>query len=107
MSSSPLTAVTPRNFAKSVEAYEAAKDVIPGGVNSPARAFRGVGGQPVFFARGRGSHVWDIDGNEFIDYVLSWGPLILGHAHPDVLKAVKTAAEHGTSFGAPTLGETE
>ncbi len=101
------TAVTPRIFTKSQEAFEAAKELIPGGVNSPARAFRGVGGQPVFLARGSGSRVWDIDDNEYIDYVLSWGPLILGHAQSDVLDAVKIAAENGTSFGAPTLAETE
>ena len=76
-------------------------------MNSPARAFRGVGGQPVFLDRGSGSHVWDIDGNEYIDYVLSWGPLILGHAQPTVIDAINAAAEKGTSFGAPTLAETE
>ncbi|MFL5759291.1 MAG: glutamate-1-semialdehyde 2,1-aminomutase [Thermomicrobiales bacterium] len=103
----PLIASATRNRTKSQAAFEAAKEAIPGGVNSPARAFRGVGGQPVFLARSRGSHVWDIDDNEYIDYVLSWGPLILGHAQPDVIAAVKTAAEHGTSFGAPTLAETE
>jgi glutamate-1-semialdehyde 2,1-aminomutase len=107
MGQAPLTATVPFTMSKSQAAFEAAKEVIPGGVNSPARAFRGVGGQPVFLARGAGSHVWDIDGNEYVDYVLSWGPLILGHAQPDVIEAVKAAAELGTTFGAPTLAETE
>ena len=79
---------------------------IPGGVNSPVRAFRGVGGEPIFFARAKGSRVWAADGREFIDYVGSWGPMILGHAHPDVIRAVQQAAEHGLSFGAPTEIET-
>ncbi|MGC8834796.1 MAG: aminotransferase class III-fold pyridoxal phosphate-dependent enzyme, partial [Armatimonadota bacterium] len=75
---------------------------MPGGVNSPVRAFRAVGGTPLYIQRGRGSRIWDVDGNEFIDYVCSWGPLILGHAHPEVISAAKNAAEFGTSFGAPT-----
>ena len=79
---------------------------IPGGVNSPVRAFRGVGGEPIFFARARGSRVWAADGREFIDYVGSWGPMILGHADPAVIRAVQRAAEHGLSFGAPTEMET-
>ncbi len=87
--------------------YEQAKRVIPGGVNSPVRAFRGVGGNPLFIARGEGPYIWDEDGNRYIDYVLSWGPLILGHAHPKVVEAVKRAAEEGTSFGAPTRAEIE
>ena len=74
---------------------------IPGGVNSPVRAFRAVGGQPFFVNRAGGAHVWDVDGNELIDYVLTWGPAILGHAHPKIIAAVKAAAEHGTSFGIP------
>jgi glutamate-1-semialdehyde 2,1-aminomutase len=102
-----MTATIPRTLSKSQTAFEAAKEVMPGGVNSPARAFRGIGGQPVFLARGAGSHVWDIDGNEYLDYVLSWGPLILGHAQTDVIDAVKAAAELGTTFGAPTLAETD
>ena len=68
---------------------------IPGGVNSPVRAFRGVGGEPIFFARAKGSRAWAADGREFIDYVGSWGPMILGHAHPDVIRTVQQAAEHG------------
>jgi glutamate-1-semialdehyde 2,1-aminomutase len=81
--------------------------VIPGGVNSPVRAFRSVGGSPLFVDRGAGSRFWDIDGNAYIDYVLSWGPLILGHAHPEVIEATTGALIKGTSFGAPTEAETE
>ena len=80
---------------------------IPGGVNSPVRAFQAVGGTPVFVARGQGSRIWDSQGREYLDYVGSWGPLILGHAHPDVLAAVRDAASRGLSFGAPTEGEIE
>jgi glutamate-1-semialdehyde 2,1-aminomutase len=89
-----------------VSLYTEACKYIPGGVNSPVRAFRGVGGEPIFFARARGSRVWAADGREFIDYVGSWGPMILGHAHPDVIGAVQRTAEHGLSFGAPTELET-
>ena len=78
---------------------------IPGGVNSPVRAFRAVGGQPFFVNKAKGAHVWDVDGNEYVDYVGTWGPAILGHAHPGIIKAVQTAAEHGTSFGIPNPGE--
>jgi glutamate-1-semialdehyde 2,1-aminomutase len=87
--------------------YQAARKHIPGGVNSPVRAFRGVGGNPVFIERAAGPHIFDVDGNQYIDYVLSWGPLILGHAYPQVVEALKRAAENGTSFGAPTRLETE
>jgi len=80
---------------------------MPGGVNSPVRAFRGVGGTPVFFRRGEGSRIEDVDGNVYIDYVGSWGPLILGHAHPAILEAVRDALARGTSFGAPTAAEVE
>lgn len=80
---------------------------IPGGVNSPVRAFRAVGGAPPFIDHGRGSRIYDVDGNSYLDYVGSWGPLILGHAHPDILAAVERAARRGTSFGAPTAGEVE
>ncbi|HZG87065.1 glutamate-1-semialdehyde 2,1-aminomutase [Paenibacillus sp.] len=92
---------------KSRAAFERAKRIIPGGVNSPVRAFRSVGGEPFFVDRGEGSRIYDIDGNAYIDYVGSWGPLILGHAHPEVLAAVNDAAARGTSFGAPTERETE
>ncbi|SEC71968.1 glutamate-1-semialdehyde 2,1-aminomutase [Paenibacillus sp. GP183] len=91
----------------SASAFEEAKKYIPGGVNSPVRAFKSVGLTPLFMDRGEGSRVFDIDGRSYIDYVGSWGPLILGHAHPDVLKAVLDTAAKGTSFGAPTLLETE
>lgn len=85
---------------------EAAK-FIPGGVNSPVRAFKAVGGNPVFIGRGKGSKIWDVDGNRYIDYVMSWGALILGHTHPEVISAVKQTLNYGTSFGAPTQNEIE
>src|SRR5918996_251258 len=93
--------------AKSQQLFERAQHYMPGGVNSPVRSFRAVQGIPLFIARGQGSRVWDVDGNEYIDYVGSWGPLVLGHAHPAVVEALKKAAEGGTSFGAPTAGEGE
>jgi len=89
-----------------VSLFTEACKFIPGGVNSPVRAFRGVGGEPIFFARARGSRVWAADGREFIDYVGSWGPMILGHADPTVIKAVQETAVNGLSFGAPTEIET-
>ncbi|HEX5127944.1 MAG TPA: aminotransferase class III-fold pyridoxal phosphate-dependent enzyme, partial [Rhodocyclaceae bacterium] len=89
------------------ELFERAQRTIPGGVNSPVRAFRSVGGTPRFLARANGSQVWDADGKSYIDYVGSWGPAILGHAHPDVIKAVQDAAVDGLSFGAPTEREIE
>lgn len=88
-------------------AFEEAKKYIPGGVNSPVRAFKSVGLTPIYIERGEGSRVYDIDGNSFIDYVGSWGPLIMGHAHPEVVEALQETAKKGTSFGAPTLLETE
>jgi glutamate-1-semialdehyde 2,1-aminomutase len=94
-------------FAKSRELFTRAQAVIPGGVNSPVRAFRSVGRDPVFVVRGEGSHVFDADGNEYIDYVGSWGPLLLGHRHPSVIRALEEALQIGTSFGAPTERETE
>jgi len=87
--------------------FEQARKLMPGGVNSPVRAFKSVGGTPRFFARAAGSHVWDVDDNEYIDYVGSWGPMILGHAHPDVVKGVQQTAELGMSFGAPCELEIE
>ncbi|MCW5624772.1 MAG: glutamate-1-semialdehyde 2,1-aminomutase, partial [Burkholderiales bacterium] len=87
--------------------FEQSQRVIPGGVNSPVRAFRSVGGTPRFFARGEGAWVWDADGKAYVDYVGSWGPMILGHAHPDVVRAVQDAAALGLSFGAPTERELE
>ena len=92
---------------RSAQLMATAKQYIPGGVNSPARSWGAVGGDPLFIARAAGSRVWDADGNEYIDYVCSWGPMILGHAHPEVVAAVKSAAEKGTSFGAPTEAENE
>ena len=92
---------------RSVELFAAARRVIPGGVDSPVRAFRAVGGQPLFIERGEGPYLFDVDGNQYIDYVLSWGPLILGHAHPRVVEALKRVVERGTSYGAPTALETE
>ena len=87
--------------AKSKALFAEALKYIPGGVNSPVRAFRAVGGQPFFVNRAKGAHVWDVDGNEYIDYVCTWGPAILGHAHPKIIAAIKSAAEKGTSFGIP------
>ncbi|SFL60622.1 glutamate-1-semialdehyde 2,1-aminomutase [Pelosinus propionicus] len=91
---------------KSTEAFNEAKQYIPGGVNSPVRSFRGVGGTPPFIARAAGSRLYDIDSNQYIDYVGSWGPMILGHAHPAVVEALVQAVSNGTSYGAPTLLET-
>jgi glutamate-1-semialdehyde 2,1-aminomutase len=87
---------------KSEKLFEKAKNYFPGGVNSPVRAFRSVGGTPMFIERGKGSHIWDADGNEYIDFCCSWGPLILGHANPKVVDAIKQTVEKGSSFGAPT-----
>jgi len=92
---------------KSALLFDQAIKLMPGGVNSPVRAFRAVGGHPVFIKSAKGSKITDVDGNEYIDYVLSWGPMIAGHAHPSVVKALKAAAENGTSFGAPTALEVE
>ena len=89
------------NRAQSEKLFTEALKYIPGGVNSPVRAFRAVGGHPFFVNKASGSHLWDVDGNELIDYVLTWGPAILGHAHPKIIAAVKAAAEYGTSFGIP------
>ena len=93
------------NRAQSEALFAEALKYIPGGVNSPVRAFRAVGGHPFFATRALGSHIWDADGNELIDYVLTWGPAILGHTHPKIIAAVKAAAEHGTSFGIPNPHE--
>jgi len=90
------------NIQKSTSLFQQAKTLIPGGVDSPVRAFRSVGGQPLFIERGEGPYLFDVDGNRYIDYVLSWGPLILGHSHPDVVAAVQQAAARGTSYGAPS-----
>ena len=92
---------------RSIELFAIAQRLLPGGVNSPVRAFKAVGGQPLFMERGEGAYLVDVDGNRYIDYVLSWGPLILGHAHPRVVAAVQEAAQHGTSYGAPSPLEIE
>jgi glutamate-1-semialdehyde 2,1-aminomutase len=92
---------------RSGELYRRALEVLPGGVNSPVRAMRAIGRDPIFIERGSGAELIDVDGNRYVDYVCSWGPLIHGHAHPDVVAAVTAAAERGTSFGAPTAGEVE
>ena len=95
------------NLEKSAEAFAEAKNLMPGGVNSPVRSYGNVGSNPPFIARAEGSRIYDIDGNEYIDYVGSWGPMVVGHAHPRVVKALQEAAARGTSYGAPTLIESE
>jgi glutamate-1-semialdehyde 2,1-aminomutase len=102
-----MPSTTSRKVEQSRRLQQRAESMIPGGVNSPVRAFRSVGGDPPFIARGKGSRIWDADENEFIDYVGSWGPLILGHAPPDVLDAIVTAVCNGTSFGASTASEAD
>jgi glutamate-1-semialdehyde 2,1-aminomutase len=97
----------PASRVRSRDAFERACRLIPGGVNSPARAFGAVGGQPLFIARGEGPYLYDLDGNQYLDYVGSWGPLILGHAHPRVVRAVEDAVRRGASFGAPTEAESQ
>ena len=93
--------------ARSSELYQQALGLLPGGVNSPVRAMRSIGRDPIFVASGRGATITDADGNDYIDYVCSWGPLILGHADPDVVAAVTEAAGRGTTFGAPTAQEVQ
>ncbi|HEX7664691.1 MAG TPA: aminotransferase class III-fold pyridoxal phosphate-dependent enzyme, partial [Polyangiaceae bacterium] len=88
--------------SKSEALFERAQKLIPGGVNSPVRAFRAVGGKPIFVSRGQGAHLFGADGTKYTDYVGSWGPLILGHAHPAIVEAIGKAAANGTTFGAPT-----
>ena len=92
---------TSLNTTKSEEIFASAQQLMPGGVSSPVRAFKSVGGQPIVFDRVKGAYIWDVDGNQYIDYVGSWGPAICGHAHPDVIKALHETLEKGTSFGAP------
>jgi glutamate-1-semialdehyde 2,1-aminomutase len=94
-------------MSRNDELFTRAQRTIPAGVNSPVRAFRSVGGTPRFFERGEGAYVWDVDGRRYIDYVGSWGPAIVGHAHPEVVRAVQETAKHGLSFGAPTMLEVE
>src|SRR3712207_1449508 len=95
------------NTDRSTHAFADAQELIPGGVNSPVRAFRSVGGTPRFVERAEGAYLYDVDGNRYIDYVLSWGPMILGHARPKVIEAIVQQAARGTSYGAPTELETE
>ena len=102
-----MASTTSRKTEQSRRLQQRAESMIPGGVNSPVRAFRSVGGDPPFIVRGKGSHIWDADENEFIDYIGSWGPLILGHAEPNVLDAILSAACNGTSFGASTPSEAD
>src|SRR5438270_9296774 len=96
-----------KDRVRSREAFRRACRVLPGGVNSPARAFGAVGGEPPFMARGEGPYLFDLDGNRYLDYVGSWGPLILGHAHPRVVRAVEETLRKGATFGAPTELETQ
>jgi glutamate-1-semialdehyde 2,1-aminomutase len=96
-----------KKMTKSKRLWRQAQRLMPGGVNSPVRAFKGVGGSPIFVQKGKGSHIWDVDGNEYIDYVCSWGPLILGHAQRDVVARLKKTAADGTSFGIPTEKESQ
>ncbi len=93
------------NTKKSEEIFADALKLMPGGVSSPVRAFKSVGGQPIVFDRVQGPYIWDVDGNQYIDYVGTWGPAICGHAHPEVIAALKAALEKGTSFGAPCVQE--
>src|SRR5690242_12488233 len=94
--------MTERPGPRSRELMAHARELFPGGVNSPVRAFGGVGGEPFVVERGEGARLWDVDGNEYIDYVLSWGPLVLGHSAPPVLNALRETMARGTSFGIPT-----
>jgi glutamate-1-semialdehyde 2,1-aminomutase len=102
-----MTPARPRKTDRSHEVLARSMKVFPGGVSSPVRAFRGVGGEPFVVGRGLGSRIWDLDGNEYIDYVLSWGPLVLGHAHPAVIDSIDLVMRGGTSFGIPTRYELE
>src|SRR5215472_3341140 len=95
------------SLTRSHALFDEAQELLPGGVNSPVRAFRGVGGNPVFIDHASGPYLYDVDGNRYLDYVQSWGPMILGHCHPSVIEAVTRASRHGWSFGAPTQAESE
>src|SRR3981189_3303169 len=96
-----------RKLEQSRKLQQRAESMIPGGVNSPVRAFRAVGGDPPFIVRGKGSRLWDADGNEYLDYIGSWGPMILGHAFPEVVEAIQEAAANSASFGASTPAEAD
>src|SRR5579864_6803482 len=95
------------SLSRSHALFEEAQELLPGGVNSPVRAFRAVGGEPVFIDHAHGPYLFDVDGNRYLDYIQSWGPMILGHAHPAVVQAVTQASQRGFSFGAPTAAESE
>ena len=95
------------NIDKSIELFNKAKLLMPGGVNSPVRAFKNINGNPIFFERAEGAYLFDADGNKYIDYIGSWGPMIMGHSHPDIVNAIKEQAERGTSYGAPTSLESD
>src|SRR4029078_12957669 len=95
------------NIYKSTQLFEKAQQSIPGGVNSPVRAFKSVGGTPIFIDKAKGAYLYDADGNKYIDYIASWGPLILGHAYPEVVEAIQLQVTKGTSYGAPTMLEIE
>ena len=101
-----MNSVTHNPRQKSHTVYQRAQQLMPGGVNSAARAFGAVGGEPIVFEKGEGAYLQDIDGNRYIDYIGSWGPMILGHSHTKVTAAIEFTAAKGTSFGAPTIGET-
>ena len=100
-----MTREESRELSRSRELQRRAEQYLPGGVNSPVRAFRAVGGDPPFLARAEGAYLWDADGNRYVDYFGSWGPMILGHAHPLVVEAIQRAAERSASFGASTAAE--
>ena len=95
------------NIDKSIELFNKAKLLMPGGVNSPVRAFKNINGNPIFFERAEGAYLFDADGNKYIDYIGSWGPMIMGHSHPAIVNAIKEQAERGTSYGAPTSLESD
>src|SRR5579863_8344801 len=103
--SNPMPIENNLALSRSRALFEEAKTLLPGGVNSPVRAFRGVGGSPVFIDSASGPYLYDVDGNQYLDYVQSWGPMILGHTYPSVVEAVVEAAQRGFSFGAPTQAE--
>jgi glutamate-1-semialdehyde 2,1-aminomutase len=92
---------------KSIALFDQAKSLMPGGVNSPVRAFKNINGNPIFFEKAQGAYLFDADGNKYIDYIGSWGPMIMGHSHPDIVNAIKKQAELGTSYGAPTSLESD
>jgi len=99
--------LTHNKIDKSIALFKEAKTLMPGGVNSPVRAFKNINGNPIFFERASGAYLYDADDNEYIDYIGSWGPMIMGHSHPDIVSAIKNQVELGTSYGAPTSLESD